>query len=78
VALFAVEGAIDDVTRVGQCSRELPIEIGIVLDNKKPQDLLRSAPADKRTLSRVDDYSRHFAIAGENCQHIDEPVLPVT
>ena len=58
MALFAVKSAIDDVTRVGQGSRELPIEIGIVLDNKKPQDLLRSAPADKRTLSRVDDYSR--------------------
>ena len=39
VSLFTVESAIDDVARIRECGRELPIEIGIVLDNKKPQGI---------------------------------------
>ena len=36
---LAVESAVDDVAGVRQRGRELPIEIGIVLDNKKPQEI---------------------------------------
>jgi hypothetical protein len=39
VSLFTVESTIDDVARIRECGRELPIEIGIVLDNKKPQEI---------------------------------------
>src|ERR1700683_45258 len=35
--LLAVESAVDHVTGLGQRGRELPVEIGIVLDNKKAQ-----------------------------------------
>ena len=34
MALLAVEGAIDDVAGVGQRGCELPVEIGVVLDNE--------------------------------------------
>ncbi len=39
MAFLAVESTIDDVAGVRQRGRELPIEIGIVLDNKKPQEI---------------------------------------
>jgi len=35
--LLAVEGAVDHVTGIGQRGGELPVEIGIVFDNKKAQ-----------------------------------------
>ncbi len=34
--LLAVEGAVDDVAGVGQRRRQLPVEIGIVLDDEEP------------------------------------------
>jgi hypothetical protein len=34
-------------------------------------------PADERAFHGVDGYAGYFAIAGENCQHIDEAVLAV-
>ena len=37
VALLAVEGAIDHIARVGERGRELPVEIGIVLDHEETQ-----------------------------------------
>src|ERR1700704_2684142 len=37
VTLFAIEGTIDHVARVGKCGRELPVEIGIVLDDEEAQ-----------------------------------------
>ena len=37
MAFLAVERAVDDIARVGQRGRELPIEIGIVLNNEKAQ-----------------------------------------
>src|SRR6266566_6323751 len=37
VALLAVEGTIDHVARVNERGRELPIEIGIVLDHEEAQ-----------------------------------------
>ena len=37
MAFLAVEGAVDDVTGVGQRGRELPIEIGVVFNNEKAQ-----------------------------------------
>ena len=75
MALLAVEGAVDDIAGVGQRGRQLPIEIGIVLDNEETQFILRLSLADHRAFRCVDGYPRHFAIARENCQHIDEPVL---
>ena len=74
MALLAVEGAVDDIAGVGQRRRELPVEVGIVLDDEKAQRVLRLKAADERAFHGVDGYPRHFAIAGENCQHIDEPV----
>jgi hypothetical protein len=35
--LLAVEGAIDHIAGIGQRGGELPVEIGIVFDNKKAQ-----------------------------------------
>src|SRR5207237_4974917 len=35
VAFFAVEGAIDHIAGVGQRGRELPVEVGIVLDDEE-------------------------------------------
>ena len=35
--LLAVEGGIDGVARIAQRRDELPVEIGIVLDDEKPQ-----------------------------------------
>src|SRR6516164_10527979 len=32
VTLFAIEGTIDHISRVSECGRKLPVEIGIVLD----------------------------------------------
>ena len=37
VALLAVEGAVDHIARVGERGRELPIEVGIVLDDEETQ-----------------------------------------
>ena len=37
VALLAVEGAIDHIARVGERGGELPVEIGIVLDDEETQ-----------------------------------------
>jgi hypothetical protein len=37
MSLLAVEGAVDHVAGVGQRGGELPVEIGVVLDNKKAQ-----------------------------------------
>ena len=54
MAFLAVEGAIDDVAGVGQGGGELPIEIGIVLDNEKAQRKLRSEAADQRALYGID------------------------
>ncbi len=75
MALLAVEGAVDDVAGIGQRGGELPIEIGIVLDNKKAQKPLRSALAHQRATGGVDGNPRHFAIMRKDCQQIDEPVL---
>jgi hypothetical protein len=80
MALLTVEGAIDDVTGVGQRGGELPIEIGIVLDNEKAQSSaplkkLRSKPADERAFRGVDGQSRHFAIVRQNCQHVDQTIM---
>jgi len=37
MAFLAVEGAIDDIAGVGERGRELPVEIGIILDDEEPQ-----------------------------------------
>jgi hypothetical protein len=78
VPLLAVEGAIDDITRVGQRGRQLPVEIGIVFNNKKAQAKLRSALADDRPLDGVDDDAGDFAIMSEHCQHVGKAFAAVT
>jgi hypothetical protein len=35
MALLTVEGAINDVAGVGECRRQLPVEVGIVLDDEE-------------------------------------------
>ena len=72
VPLLAVEGAIDHVAGIGQRGGELPVEIRIVLDDEETHAVLRSEAADKLALHGIDDGARHFAIAAENCQHVDE------
>ena len=37
MALFAVEGAVDDIAGVGQRGGELAVEIGVVLDDEEAQ-----------------------------------------
>jgi poly-beta-hydroxyalkanoate depolymerase len=37
VPFFAVEGAVDDIAGIGQRGGKLPIEIRIVLNDKKAQ-----------------------------------------
>src|SRR5262249_23442303 len=37
VTLFAIEGTIDHISRVGERGRKLPVEIGIVLDHEETQ-----------------------------------------
>jgi hypothetical protein len=46
MSLFAVESAINDIARIGQRGGKLPVEIGIVLDNKKAHRELRLKTAD--------------------------------
>jgi hypothetical protein len=77
MALLAVEGAVDDITGIRQRGRQLPIEIGIVFDNKKAQIKLRLAVADESALHGVDGDLSHFAIVGKDCQHVDEPIMPM-
>jgi hypothetical protein len=36
MAFLAVEGAVHDIAGVGECRRQLPVEIGIVLDHEQP------------------------------------------
>jgi len=40
VALLAVEGAVDHVAGIGERGGELPIEIGIVLDDEETHEFL--------------------------------------
>jgi hypothetical protein len=37
VPLLTVKGAVDHVARVGQRGRELPVEVGIILDDEEAQ-----------------------------------------
>src|SRR5262249_58874874 len=37
VTLFAIEGTIDHISRVGERGRKRPVEIGIVLDHEETQ-----------------------------------------
>ena len=78
MALLAVEGAIHDITGIGQRGRQLPIEIGIVLDNKKPQIKLRLMVAGECALYGIYGDPSHFAIVRKDCQHVDEPIMAVT
>ena len=48
MAFLAVKSAVDDIAGVGQRRRQLPIEIGIVFDNEKPQNMLRQKPTKSR------------------------------
>src|SRR5262244_851496 len=66
VALLAVERAIDHVARINERGRELPIEIGIVLDHEEAQDRCSPllAPAPVRS-SRIGNGSRYWAITEE-------------
>ena len=74
--LLAVESAVDNIAGIGQRRRKLPIEIRIVLDNKKAQrDYAPLALPDQGALSGIDGQSDHFAIAAENCQHVDEAIV---
>src|SRR5205085_3311466 len=36
VAFLTIEGAIDHVAGVGECRRQLPIEVGVVFDHEEP------------------------------------------
>ena len=49
VTFLAVEGAVDNIAGIGQRGSELPIEIGIVLDNEKPQ----TAPPIAKSASSI-------------------------
>jgi hypothetical protein len=62
VALLAVERAIDHVARVNERGRELPIEIGIVLDHQETQDRAPTAAADPGSQGRIGDGGRYCAI----------------
>jgi hypothetical protein len=77
MAFLAVEGAIDDIAGVRQGGRQLPIEIGVVLYNEQAQIKLRLAVTGERAFHGVDGDPSHFAIAGKNCQYVDEPVMAV-
>ena len=74
--LLAVERAVDDVAGVGQRGRELPVEIGIVLDDEEPHGVLRRigplADAHHGAVLRVDYHAPHFAITREHCQQVDQ------
>jgi hypothetical protein len=72
--LFAVESPINDVASIGQRGSELPVEIGIILDNKKAHRELRLETADQRALHGIDGQPAHFAIVGQHCQQVDQAV----
>ncbi len=75
--LLAVERAIDDIARIGEGRGKLAIEIGIVLDHEETQEqVLRSAGFDHPAAAGIDGRPRHFAIARQHCQHIDEAIRP--
>jgi hypothetical protein len=75
VALLAVESAVDDISGIGQRGCQLPIEIGVVLDDKKTQIELRSVVAGERAFHGIYGDPSHFAIARKDCQHVDEPLV---
>jgi hypothetical protein len=72
--LLTVESTINDIARIGQRRRKLPVQIGIVLNNKKAHRELRSEAANQRALYGIDGQPAHFAIAGQDCQHIDQTI----
>src|SRR3977135_4567499 len=69
VALLAVEGAVDDIARVGERGRELPVEIGIVLDDEETQ----GKPSADRSRAAIPQQNRdrrallcHYIRPGES------------
>ena len=73
VALLAIESAVDDITRVGQRSGKLAIEVGIVLDHEEAQGIILHSRADmKLATHRINRCFDHFATTAKQSQHIDE------
>jgi hypothetical protein len=74
--LLAVEGAVDDVTGIGQRGRKLAVKIGVVLDDEQAQGgVSGSASADNFAIGGVNGFAEHSATAPEQSQHIDKPVV---
>ncbi len=74
---LAVEGAIDHIARIGEGRGQLPVEVGIVLDDEETQG--DSSKSGRRVhdlaAGRVDCQVRDFAIPRQDCQQIDEALF---
>ena len=78
MTFLAVESAVDHIAGVGQGRCELPVQVGIVLDDEETQGkILNLAAAGKSSGTGIDGHVGHFAIPRKQCQQVDKTILPL-